>query len=148
MKKIIITLLISLGVGCSFAFIIYKNIDKEVEVAINNDNIITFFQVGVFKNEGNATNFMQKFNSSIIIKDGDYYRLIIAILENQESILKLQDYFESLGIEYYLKKENINNEKFLKKLREYEKLLLSSSSETYHTINKNILKLYEEEGHK
>ena len=89
MKKILITIFISLIVGSSFAFIIYKNINKEVSIAVSNDNVITYFQVGVFKDETNANNYMQKYNSSIIIKDKEYYRVIIAIAKNESSIIKL-----------------------------------------------------------
>ncbi len=143
MKKILITIGISIVIGSIFAFVIFKNINEEVELVIKEDNTVTFFQVGVFKNEDNAQNFMQNYNSSLIIKDNDYYRVIIAILTNEEAILKEQAFFDSLGIEYYLKKENISDQKFLNKLQEYEQLLISSSEETYNTINKNILKLYE-----
>lgn len=148
MKKILITLLISLTVGSSFAFIIYKNINKDVQLAIKEENVVIYFQVGVFKKEENAINFMKQYSSSIIIKDNEYYRVIIAIAKSKEAILKLQNYFDNLRINYYMKKESVNNEKFLKKLQEYEELIISSKSETYNTVNKNILKLYESENNK
>ena len=86
---------------------------------------------------------MQKYNSSIIIKDKEYYRVIIAIAKNESSIIKLKDYFDEQKIEYFLKKETLNDKKFLNKLQEYEELLNSSKKETYSTIIKNILKTYE-----
>ena len=143
MKKIFLTILISILVGGSFAFIIYKNVDQEVKLAINEEDIVTFFQVGVFKNEENANSFMQNFNSSIIIKDKDYYRVIIAILKDEEAILKEKAYFDSLGISYYLKKETVSNLDFTTKLQEYEQMLINASNETYNKINQDILKLYE-----
>lgn len=143
MKKILITIIGALSIGGIFAIVIYKNIDRDVKMAIKTEDTITFFQVGVFKQEENALNFMKKYNSAIIIKDNDYFRVIIAILTNEEAIIKEKAFFDSLGIEYYLKKENVNNEEFIKKLKEYEQLLISSSDETYNTINKKILKLYE-----
>ena len=143
MKKILITIIGALSIGGIFAIVIFKNIDRDVKMAIKTEDTITFFQVGVFKQEENALNFMKKYNSAIIIKDNEYFRVIIAILTNEEAIIKEKAFFDSLGIEYYLKKENINNEEFIKKLKEYEELLISSSDETYNTINKKILKLYE-----
>ncbi len=143
MKKFLITIGVSLIVGVIFAVVIFKNINEEVELVIKEDDIVTFFQVGVFKNENNAQNYMQNYNSSIIIKDNEYYRVIIAILTNEEAIVKEKAFFDSLGIDYYLKKENISDKKFIEKLQEYEQLLISSSDETYNTVNKNILKLYE-----
>ena len=86
---------------------------------------------------------MQKYNSSIIIKDKEYYRVIIAIAKNESSIIKLKEYFDEQKIEYFLKKETLNDKKFLNKLPEYEELLNSSKKETYSTIIKNILKTYE-----
>ena len=121
----------------------YKNINKEVSIAVSSDNVIAYFQVGVFKDETNANNYMQKYNSSIIIKDKEYYRVIIAIAKNESSIIKLKDYFDEQKIEYFLKKETLNDKKFLNKLQEYEELLNSSKKETYSTIIKNILKTYE-----
>lgn len=143
MKKILITIIGALSIGGIFAIVIFKNIDRDVKMAIKTEDTITFFQVGVFKQEENALNFMKKYNSAIIIKDNEYFRVIIAILTNEEAIIKEKAFFDSLGIEYYLKKENVNNEEFIKKLKEYEELLISSSDETYNTINKKILKLYE-----
>ena len=143
MKKILITIIGALSIGGIFAIVIFKNIDRDVKMAIKTEDTITFFQVGVFKQEENALNFMKKYNSAIIIKDQDYFRVIIAILTNEEAIIKEKAFFDSLGIEYYLKKENVNNEEFIKKLKEYEELLISSSDETYNTLNKKILKLYE-----
>ena len=86
---------------------------------------------------------MQKYNSSIIIKDKEYYRVIIAIAKNESSIIKLKEYFDEQKIEYFLKKETLNDKKFLNKLQEYEELLNSSKKATYSTIIKNILKTYE-----
>ena len=143
MKKVITTIIISIAVGVTFALFIFRNVNDEVQLAIKEENLVTFFQVGVFKSEDNALNYMEQFNSSIIIKDNEYYRVIIAILDKDEAIEKEKQYFDSLGINYYLKKESISDEKFLNKLQEYEELLISSSSDTYKTINSNILKLYE-----
>ncbi len=143
MKKILLTITISIAIGTVFAFVIFKNINNDVQLVLNEDNIVTFFQVGVFKNNENAQNFMQNYNSSIIIKDKEYYRVIIAILMNDEAIAKEKAFFDSLGIEYYLKKESISDKEFINKLQEYEHLLISASDETYNTVNKNILKLYE-----
>ena len=143
MKKILVTILISVIVGASFAFVIYKNVNDEVSLAIKEENVVSFFQVGVFKSEENANAFMKNYSSSIVIKDNEYYRVIIAILESDTAISKEKEYFDFLGINYYEKKESINNKAFLNKLREYEELLIASSSDTYSTINSNILKLYE-----
>ncbi len=143
MKKIFITILISLSIGSIFAFIMFKNVNKEVELVLKDTQTVNFFQVGVFKNAENADTFMQNYNSSIIIKDKDYYRVIIGITKSEEATLKLKNYFTSLNIDYYVKQENINDNNFLLKLQEYEELLIKSNEETYNTINQNILKLYE-----
>lgn len=143
MKKLLITLFIAISSGGVFAYVIYKNMNKEIEMVINNANVISFFQVGVFKNVDNASKYMQNFSSSIIIKDNDYYRVIIAILQNEEAITKLKEYFSSQNINYYLKKESISDLDFLSKLKEYEQAILTSDFKTYNTINKSILKLYE-----
>lgn len=143
MKKFLITILISISIGTLFAVIIYKRTNNKIELAVNSDNNITLFQTGVFKSEENAENYMQNYNSSIIIKDGEYYRVIIAILSNKDAIALEQKYFDDLGINYYLKKVIVSNNEFYSKLNEYETLILSSESDTYNTVNKEILKLYE-----
>ena len=88
MKKVIITILFSLAIGATFAYILFKNVNKEVDLVLKEENTVTFFQVGVFKNEDNANNYMQKYSSSIVIKDNEYYRVIISILSNKEAIAK------------------------------------------------------------
>ena len=54
MKKILLTITISIAIGTFFAFVIFKNINNDVQLVLNEDNIVTFFQVGVFKNNENA----------------------------------------------------------------------------------------------
>ena len=143
MKKLIITILISLSVGSGFAFFIYKNIQDEVEVVMKEENIVYFFQVVVFKDEMNALNYMQNYNSSIIIKDEEYFRVIIGIAVSKEAVDKLKSYFDELNINYYLKKESIDNQDLTDKIKEYEVALLKAQKNTYNKINQDILKAYE-----
>ncbi len=143
MKKVLLSVGFSLVIGGIFALVIYKNTNSLVSAAVSNTNTLSLFQVGVFKSEENAIDYMQNYNSSIIIKDQEYYRVIIGITFSDEATLLEKEYFESLNINFYIKEITIQDEQFLKKLEEYEQLLLNSSIETYNTINKNILKLYE-----
>ena len=91
----------------------------------------------------NALNYMQNYNSSIIIKDEEYFRVIIGIAVSKEAVDKLKSYFDELNINYYLKKESIDNQDLTDKIKEYEVALLKAQKNTYNKINQDILKAYE-----
>ena len=100
------------------------------------------FQVGVFSNYDNASRVALR-NNGVVINDGDVYRVYVALLTDDEVIKKLESYYKEIGLNYYLKDITVNN-KFTDSINSYEKMLLKSSTETYGTINLDILHKYQE----
>jgi len=142
MKKYVKFLFIAVFVGIILAFLFYKDITKEVRALTKKEEIISLFQVGVFKNENNATNFANTFSSSIVFKDGDYYRVIIAAVYHEEAKKKLEAFFSLEEINYYLKEVRVNKS-LIKDIENFEKIILKSDNkEVINNVNNSILSLF------
>lgn len=141
MKKTIITLIISLIVGIIFGFYYFNNTKDNIVNALSKNNEVSAFQIGVYKNIDNAKKAINN-NYGIIINDNDLYRVYIAILNDEENIIKLRNYYNLKHI-YYYEKKIIVNDYFYNKLKEYEVLYKEASEQTIEDLNKEILKEYE-----
>ncbi len=141
MKKNILIFLIAVSLGTLFAFYVFNGA-KKTFAQIKSDNQAYAFQVGVFKIYENAVSEASKYASGTIIKDNDLYRVYIAITEDKNVKLSYQDYFEKLGINYYIKAIKLD-EKCLKKINAYETMTKKTFNEdTYDNINKILLEYY------
>ncbi len=141
MKKVIITVVSALLVGSIFGILYFKNTKNNIAEALSLDNEAIAFQVGVFRKLENAENEVTKYPSGTIIADGEFYRIFIAISNNQETVNKLKEYYDSKKINYYLKNITIPDE-FMSTFTNYQEVLLKTSS--YDEVNKNMLKEYRE----
>ena len=100
------------------------------------------FQVGVFTSYDNALKVADR-NNGIVVSDDDLYRVYVAISTNSEVIRKLEDYYDSIGLRYYLKEIDVSKT-FSKNVTVYEEMILKSSVDTYTTINLDVLHEYQE----
>lgn len=125
-------------IGGFMAYLFYKDIKKEVVAITNTENIAYIFQVGVFKSLENAQNFAKDFSSGEIYQDKDLYRVIIAItLSNKE---KLEAYFKSTNINYYIKEITLKDNT---KIKEYDALLSQTDKkEVIDSLNKTSVALF------
>ena len=103
MKKYLKILGVAIIFGGLLAYLFYYDINKEVRAISKKEEVVTLFQVGVFKDYNNASAFSETFPSSLIYKDNDYYRVIIAISYHEETKLKLESIYQNSEIEYYEK---------------------------------------------
>lgn len=127
-------------VGGILAFFFYLDINKEVQAIGKKDDIIYLFQAGVFKIEENAYNFASNFEVSLVYKDEEYYRVIIGVAYGDDVKNKLEDFFDSLGIQYFLKKLKVENE-LIATIKSYEEVLIKTTkTEVIYSINDNMLK--------
>ena len=55
----------------------------------------------------------------------------------------MMKYYDSIGLNYYLKEISVTPE-FLNSIKNTEDLLIMSNSDTYNIINLNVLNKYEE----
>lgn len=128
--------------GGLLAYLFYYDINKEVRAISKKEEVVTLFQVGVFKDYNNATFFSKTFPSSLIYKDNDYYRVIIAISYHEETKLKLESIYQNSEIEYYEKEIRINKD-FIEKISNYESIILKSNKEeVINNVNNSILNIF------
>lgn len=134
--------IIAILVGALIAIFFYKDINQEVKAITNKTNTIYLFQVGVFKDYDNALNYANTYPSSTIFTSDGYYRVIIAIATNNDTLNKLEDYYLSNNKQYYIKTITINKD-LINKINEYEKILLKTdNSEVIDSINNSILDIF------
>ncbi len=115
-------------IGAFFAYLFFKDINKEVMALEKNSQNIYLFQVGVFKNLDNANNYAKNFPSKIIYQTADYYRVVTCLTTMENNKNKLKEYYNVKNIDYYLKKVEGSPE-FNQKLEKYEELLSKTTKE-------------------
>ncbi len=139
MKKTIIMIILAIGVGFTFGFLFLKKFNTETITEVSNiKSQVYAFQIGVYKNKDNALNAANT-NKGIVILDNDIYRVYIAILKDETLIANLKDYYNSLGINYYLKAINVSN-KTNNIIDNYESLLNNCDSSNYSMVLDSMLK--------
>lgn len=139
MKKTIIMIILAIGVGFTFGFLFLKKFNTETITEVSNiKSQVYAFQIGVYKNKDNALNAANT-NKGIVILDNDIYRVYIAILKDETLIANLKDYYDSLGINYYLKAINVSS-KTNNIIDNYESLLNNCDSSNYSMVLDSMLK--------
>ena len=140
MKKVLIVVLFSLLLGGGFAFFIFNK--KRMEDVSVSEVVVTAFQVGAFNSYDNAYRVAIR-NNGIVVSDEDIFRVYVSVLYDEEAISKLSLYYDSIGLNYYLKSISVSK-KFVDSIKDNEELLVRSSSDTFSVINKSILNRFEE----
>ena len=139
MKKTIIMIILAIGVGFTFGFLFLKKFNTETITEVSNiKSQVYAFQIGVYKNKDNALNAANT-NKGILVLDNDIYRVYIAILKDETLIYNLNDYYDSLGINYYLKAINVSS-KTNNIIDNYESLLNNCDSSNYNMVLDSMLK--------
>ncbi len=139
MKKTIIMIILAIGVGFTFGFLFLKKFNTESITEVSNiKSQVYAFQIGVYKNKDNALK-EANINKGIVILDNDIYRVYVALLKNQVLINNLKIYYDSLGINYYLKAINVSS-KTNNIIDNYESLLNNCDSSNYSMVLDSMLK--------
>lgn len=139
MKPYIKVLIAAVIIGVLIAVFFYKDIKNEVIAITNNDSEISLFQVGVFKVYDNAINFSESFENSLIYEDNGLYRVIIGAAYHNEAKIKLEEYFTSQNITYYIKEIKMSDS-FIEEITNFELILIKTeSSEVINSLNKSIM---------
>lgn len=139
MKKRLIIIMLALVVGGSIAYFIFSRRYSEDSSSTVK---VSAFQVGVFSNYDNALKVADR-NNGIVVSDDDLYRVYVSILSSSEAVSKMKDYYDSIGLNYYLREIEVDDE-FLSNIKNTEELLIVSDSDTYNIINLDVLNKYEE----
>ena len=139
MKKTIIMIILAIGVGFTFGFLFLKKFNTESITEVSNiKSQVYAFQIGVYKNKDNALK-EANINKGIVILDNDIYRVYVALLKNQILINNLKIYYDSLGMNYYLKAINVSS-KTNNIIDNYESLLNNCDSSNYSMVLDSMLK--------
>ena len=145
MKKTLISILLSLLIGSVFGYIVFRNIDNNIEAAFFGTKELTFFQAGIFLNKENAYEFASSFANATVIEENDFYRVYISILRDPVSVDIMKAHFDSQDLTYYLRRVSIRENNFTKELPKYEAVLLNATKDsTFELINEKILNLFKE----
>lgn len=141
MKKVLFSILLAIILGGVFAIYVYKKMMSDSIPAINtNDkNNIYAIQIGVFNNYDNAKEMAENYGA-LIVGDNDKYRVYIALCN--KTLSKIKDYYDSIGLSYYVKTIEVNSS-FSNTLDEYEEMISVSDDSLLKDIIKSILKEYE-----
>lgn len=143
MKKYLKILLVAGICGALIAFFFYKDINKEVRAITKKEEVITLFQVGVFKNYQNAQKVADTYPVSYIYKNEDYYRVIISLSSLKDNIIKLENIYQNKEINYY-KKEIKVTKSFIEKIASYESILQKSyNEEVINNLESSMLSLFD-----
>lgn len=140
MKKGIIIVLTAVLFGGGIAYFLFHHVVETEDT--QNQKLVSAFQVGAFTNYDNALRVAERDNG-IVVRDSDIYRVYVAILYDHEAVMKLEEYYQTIGLNYYLK-PIYASENFVNSISQSEELLKKSSSDTYVTINTEVLSKYEE----
>lgn len=142
MKKILLIAFAGTLVGGTFAILMFKNINKNVDKILSDKNTITAFQVGVFNNYDNALNMKQDYKNAYIYEMNNKYHVFIALYQDKSIINKLYEYYKYNNVSVYLKEIHASND-FINELKKYESLLKETDDyETYIMANNNILESF------
>lgn len=142
MKKVLVAVMLAIIVGGGLSFYFLKDL-KFNGIALNEGTVSAkAFQVGVFTSYDNASNVADR-NNGIVVADENVYRVYVAITSNKEVLRKLEEYYKSIGLRYYLKEISVSKT-FDDNVEIYEEMILKSSVETYTTINLDVLHEYQE----
>ena len=139
MKKTILTIVLAILIGFTFGFFFLKKFTPKTITEVSNiKSQVYAFQIGVYKNKDNATKNATT-NNSIVVEDNNLYRVYIALLKDQTLIDNLKKYYDSIGLNYYLKAINVsyNTENII---NNYELVLNNCDSSNYDMILSSMLK--------
>ena len=139
MKKTIITIILATIIGFTFGLFFLKKLNTETITEVSNiKSQVYAFQIGVYKNKDNAIREANT-NKRILILDNDIYRVYVALLKDQVLINNLKSYYDSIGVNYYLKAINVSS-KTDNIIDNYETLINYCDSINYSIILDSMLK--------
>ena len=139
MKKTILTIVLAILIGFTFGFFFLKKFTPKTITEVSNiKSQVYAFQIGVYKNKDNATKNAIT-NNSIVVEDNNLYRVYIALLKDQTLIDNLKKYYDSIGLNYYLKAINVSDSTE-NIINNYELLLNNCDSSNYDMIFSSMLK--------
>ena len=146
MKKNILLILIALitgGLLGKFTFERYEALETK-EVSINT-NYAYFLRYGTYDSYEKMNESVNSVERFIYIQTNDSYEAFVGVTKSKESADKIAKVYNEKGSRVEIVKKQIDADKFIESLDEYEKLILvTDDANGLLMIEKQILSKYEE----
>lgn len=147
MKKYLFSIFVALIVGFVMAKVFLEQYDsyQGIKFTSNSGEMVYFIKFNSYpsiqemeKNTLSLTNYIYK-------KNVDVYDVYIGITNDYENLIKLNNYFSSLGYNTFTEEFLITNKEFLLELKNYDSILRSTEDTVViSSINSQILEKYED----
>jgi hypothetical protein len=140
----IIPIIGSILLGYFFGNIIFKEYKRNIEEAFSEQENVYFLQQGVYSSIKSLEEHTKSLQNYIYIKDGDFYRVYVTLTKDYENALKLEELYEELGNDIYIRESSVKNKDFLNIFEQYDNLIKDANSNDLLTIAKEVLIKYKE----
>lgn len=145
MKKYFISCVVSTLIGASFAYLLISSYDKASAITISKGETVYYIQVGEYDNKSEMEKGMIDFESYIYSTLDNKFYTYIGISKNKENLSKIQGIYKEKGYDTYIREKELDNEKFIKVLEQYDTLLSKTDdNKTILIICNQVLERYEE----
>lgn|SRR5574344_121980 len=129
MKKNIILVVLSIGVGYLLARFMFASYNvKNISVTSPDDDFY-FTQLGVFSSIDNMKTNTTKLTNYIYLEDSDLYYVFGCITRNIDNQTKIEKYFTDNGYSVYRKEYHLNNTNLKTNIEKFD-LLLSATDDS------------------
>lgn len=147
MKKYITSIFLALLVGFFISqYMFSKYEDKETLLpAFSTAKNVYFIQQGVYSTLDSVKENLKPFDNYIYTVINSKYYVFTGITKNQKNVQKMQEFYQQLGYNTYVKEFKVSNEEFLNSLNNYDSVLENTdNNDTIKTLINQVLTKYKE----
>lgn len=147
MKKYLFSILVALFIGFFLAKSFLEQYDSYngIKFTSNNGEMLYFIKYQTYSSEEEMEKNTLSLTNYIYHKNNDNYEVYIGITGDSENLIKLNNYFSTLGYTTFTEEYLVTNQEFLKELKNYDSILKGTEDTVViASINGQILEKYEE----
>lgn len=147
MKKYLFSILIALIVGFFLAKMFLEQYDsyQGIRFTSNNGETLYFIKFKSYSSKEEMEKNTLSLTNYIYHQNNENYDVYIGLTGESENLIKLNNYFSSLGYTTFTEEYLVTNKDFLKELKNYDTILLGTEDTVViDSINSQILEKYEE----
>lgn len=147
MKKYFVIILFAISIGFFMGKVFleqYEGYDG-VKVASSRGEILYFIKYGEYPTYEEMEKATINLSNYIYNEINNSYYVYIGITKSNDNLIKLTNYYSSLGYNVYTEEYLVTNKKFLEMLENYDSILSSTDDNVViSSISNQILTKYEE----
>ena len=147
MKKYLFSVSVALVVGFFMAKIFLEQYDsfQGIKLTSNTGEMLYFIKFNSYSTEEEMEKATLSLTNYIYKEDNGKYDVYVGITKNSENLIKLNNYYSSLGYNTFTEEFLVSNKEFLAKLENYDAILDGTDDTTViASINSQVLEKYEE----